>query len=165
MPTLEERIQRLDDIEAIRRLKLEYARHMSTPHPTDGPFPSEEFLNLFTDDIIWDAENIGRHEGKVALREFLTKLGGWVELAVQYMTNHAIDIAPSGTEATGRWLIWEPSINVGRALFNAATYKDEYKKVDGCWRFHRINVRLHFMTPYESGWVKEPWRAESEFDA
>jgi hypothetical protein len=23
----------------------------------------------------------------------------------------------------------------------------------------------HFMTPYESGWVKEQWREESEFDA
>ena len=57
--TLEERIQRLEDIEAIRRLK-----HRCMAYADDG-YDAESIVTLITPDAVWDGgEAFGRQEGR-----------------------------------------------------------------------------------------------------
>jgi Asp-tRNA(Asn)/Glu-tRNA(Gln) amidotransferase A subunit family amidase len=39
---------------------------------------------------------------------------------------------------------------------NAITYDDQYRKINGAWYASRMQVNVHFITPYEDGWVKTP---------
>jgi hypothetical protein len=71
------------------------------------------------------------------------------------MVGHAIDLAPSGHEASGTWYLWMPATLNGRAVWLAATYHDRYRKVGGQWLFSQMQVNVAFVTPYETGWVQE----------
>jgi len=72
MSSVEERLQRLEDREAIRELKIAYAK------ACDG-YNVDRILSLYTDDIVFDAgEQFGRHQVKAAVRTFLTET--WKQL-------------------------------------------------------------------------------------
>jgi SnoaL-like domain len=63
MPTLEERVQRLEDIEDIRRLKIRYAGLCDAQYDLDG------LASLFTDDAVWDGgSDFGVYQGKQAIQ-------------------------------------------------------------------------------------------------
>jgi ketosteroid isomerase-like protein len=151
MPTLEERVQRLEDIEAIRRLKIRYAGLCDAQY--DDP---DGIASLFTDDAVWDGGNdFGVHHGKQAIRAFFAGVSQQISFALHYMIGHAIDIAPSGHEASGTCYLWMPATLNGRAVWLAATYDNRYRKVGGQWLFSQVKVTVAFMTPYETGWVQE----------
>jgi len=150
MPTLEERVQRLEDIEAIRRLKIRYAALCDAQYDPDG------LASLFTDDAVWDGgSDFGVHQGKQAIHAFFAGVSKQITFALHFMIGHAIDIAPSGDEASGTWYLLEPATMNGRAVWIAATYNDRYRKVGGQWLFSHVKINLAFITPYETGWVKE----------
>jgi ketosteroid isomerase-like protein len=149
MSSVEERLQRLEDREAIRELKIAYAK------ACDG-YDIDQVVSLMTDDVVWDGgERFGRHEGKAAVRAFLSETWKQLTWALHYMTGESITIAPSGTEATGSWYLWEPCTMSDRAIWLAGRYDDEYRKVDGRWYFSRVTLRVDMSTPFEAGWVKQ----------
>jgi hypothetical protein len=151
MPTLEERVQRLEDLEDIRRLKIRYAGLCDAHY--DDP---DGLAALFTDDAVWDGgSDFGVYHGKQAIRAFFAGLSNQLTFALHYMVGHAIDIAPSGHEASGTWYLFEPGTLNGRAVWIAATYHDRYRKVGGQWLFSQMQVNVAFVTPYETGWVQE----------
>lgn len=153
MPTLEERVQQLEDIEAIRRLKMRYAQLCDANYNPDG------LAALFTEDAVWEGGQFGTHNGREAVRAFFAGVSQQISFALHYILGHQIDIAPSGTEATGSWYILEPATINNRAVWIAATYNDRYRKVDGRWLFSRVQANIAFLTPFESGWVKEQFMA------
>ena len=57
--------------------------------------------------------------------------------------------------ASGTWYLCVPATMNGRAVWLAGTYNDRYRKVGGQWLFSQVKVNMAFMTPYETGWVKE----------
>ena len=61
--SLEERIQRLEDIEAIKQLKAEYCAYCDDGYNPDG------IANLYTEDAVWDGGPFGRYEGRDAIRK------------------------------------------------------------------------------------------------
>ncbi len=149
MGSMEERLQILEDKEAIRELQFEYARLTDEQNP-------DAMAALFTEDAIWDGgEQFGRHEGRSAIHAFLKNTWQTLTWAIHLMTNPEIRIEPSGSEATGRWYLWEPATISGRPLWMVGSYVNRYRKVDGKWRFGHVQLSFEFMTPYESGWVKE----------
>ena len=163
MTDLEERVQRLEDIAAIQQLKLAYADCISSGLSGEGEFPRERFKNLFLPDAIWEANHYGQIEGNDAITDFYAKVGPKVSFVLQYQIGHTVEVAPSGTEATGQCYVWEPSSMAGRAIFSAGTYEERYRKVSDQWLFERVSVYIHFMTPYEDGWVKKPWPTRADF--
>jgi len=46
-----------------------------------------------------------------------------------------------------------------REALAAARYDDRFARVDGEWRFERIELRTRFVTTHQRGWAEEP-RAE-----
>ena len=151
MATVEERIQRLEDHEEIRRLKIEYARVV------DRFGSGDEYAALFTEDAVIDAGAVGGVlTGRAAIRDFFNGIRNTLTFFVHYMMGETIDILPSGTYAVGHWYLWEPATYNGQAVWIAITYDDEYKKVNGQWRCSFSRLNFHFMTPYDQGWVKKP---------
>ncbi len=150
MADLEERVQRLEAIEGIRRLKIRYAQLCDANYDPPG------LTALFTEDAVWDGGDLGRYEGHDQIRGFWEAASKSFTFALHYMIGHTIDVDPPFTSGTGHWYIWEPATVNGRAVFLGATYDDVYQKVGDDWRFKQVNANLHFFTPYEDGWVKTP---------
>ena len=151
MTTLEQEVQRLKDIEEIRLLKTRYAELCDDHYNPDG------LAALFTEDAVWDGSPMGRFVGREQIREFYAGVSARIPFALHMTMCHRIEIAPSGSEASGHWYTWTPAILHGRAVFMASNHSDEYKKAGGKWLIHRVKSTIHFITPYESGWVKEPF--------
>ena len=151
MASIEQEVQRLKDIEEIRALKTRYAELCDDNYNPDG------LAALFTEDAIWHGPPMGTFHGPKEIREFFAGVSAHLTFALHMTMCHRIEIGPSGTDAIGHWYTWTPATMDGRAVFIAATYDDEYKKVNGAWLFHRVNAHIHFLTPYEAGWVKEPF--------
>ncbi len=150
MPTIEQRLQRLENIEAIRRLKQGYARL------ADEDFDPVGLSNLFTEDATWHSDEMGYHlEGREKIHAFFVPGAEMYPFSLHYMLGEIIDVDDNGIDATGSWYVWVPLTVKGRAAFLAATYDDTYKKVDGSWLIAASNVHLAFFTSYEEGWAKE----------
>jgi hypothetical protein len=59
---LEKRLQTLEDIETIKRLKARYCAMCDAGYDSDG------LAGLFTEDAVWDGGSFGRFEGREAIR-------------------------------------------------------------------------------------------------
>jgi hypothetical protein len=161
---MEKELQRLKDIEEIRRLQHIYGFYLTT-------FMNEEMIDLFTDS---PETSLEWPEGT-----FLTKKGVKTsfgstnknmnpEFMHQLMQlQGVIDVAEDGRTAKGRW--WgfgamampkSESLNteakdegVSQAMA-CGTYENEYLKEDGIWKMWKIKwAPLYTFTP-ENGWVK-----------
>ena len=158
MASLEERVRRWEETEAIKRLKFRYGALIDEGLGGGaGAFPQQEFLDQFTDDAVWEANYHGRFEGKQAIRDFLAGVSGSVTFSLHYMMNPAIELAPSGVDATGHWLSFETLTVDGGAVWLATDYDDVYTKESGRWQFRHVKAQIFFMTPYEQGWVRQPF--------
>ena len=75
--SLEERIQILEDIEAIRRLKSLYSLYWDAGFKSDDD-PAQnaaKLADLFTEDAVWaDVADSYRVEGRTAIREFTERI-------------------------------------------------------------------------------------------
>ena len=145
--TLEVRLRRLEDIEALKALKCRYAEYC------DNDYNPDQLAPLFTRDAIWDGEVLGVYEGREAIRAFFAVAPTAMPFAVHHVTNPVIEV--EGDRATGSWLLWQPCVHAsGTALWIAGRYHDEYRREDGVWRFARVTFRPNMISPYEAGWAK-----------
>lgn len=151
---LERRIQILEDIEAIRKLKARYA------DACDRDYDADTLASLFAPDAIWDGGSFGRYEGREAIRQFFQGVSNDIPFAMHYMINPIIEV--NGDTATGKWHLFQTCTfsENNQAIFGAARYDEEYRRHDGEWLFWRLKLTSSFWTPYEEGWVKRPFVQE-----
>ncbi len=72
---------------------------------------------------------------------------------MHYMINPIIQV--EGDAATGEWHLFQTCTFAGdEAIFGAARYHEEYRRIDDKWLFWRLRLTSSFWTPYEAGWVK-----------
>jgi ketosteroid isomerase-like protein len=152
--TIEERLRRLEDVEAIRVLKARYCDRCDAGYDADG------IAELMTDDAVWDGgSTFGVFEGREAIRAHFRGASQRVSIARHQVMNPMIEVA--GDEATGQWLLFQPCTVAGagpggeRAVWLAATYHDRYRRVDGRWLISATVIDVAFFTPYDRGWVDE----------
>lgn len=151
MNTLEQRIQRLEDLEAIRHLNAQYCRRLD-----DGDW--DGVVELFTDDGVFDG--LSRAEGRTAMRESFAALGDKGLTAFwHFITNMEIEV--DGDRATVRSFLWMPCVNDGAACIAAGRYTDRLRKVDGAWRYEVMQVRFNFFGPLANGWDENQFATES----
>ncbi len=147
---LERRIQRLEDIEAIKKLKARYA------DACDRNYDADTLASLFAEDAIWDGGLFGVHNGREEIRTFFQGVSSDITFAMHYMMNPIIDV--DGDEATGEWYLFQTcTFNGDQAIFGAARYDEQYRLIDGQWLFWRLKLTSFFWTPFEEGWVKRPF--------
>ena len=149
MASLEERTQRLEDIGAVRRVLLRLGESC------DGPYDADTFVSLMTEDAIMDLMEMGVYRGRQAIHDFIAGLREHISFTLHYWCGFLIDIAPSGTEATATWYGMETPTIEGRAVLGGLTHDARLRKVEGRWMLTHLGQHLHFLTPYDKGWVKE----------
>ena len=146
--TLDRRLQRFEDIEALRNLKHRYCTYC------DGGYDADRLAPLFTEDAIWDGGPLGYFSGRAAIHKFFVGCSKVVSFAIHHVTNSIIVV--DGDRATGEWLLWEPMVfarSGEQAMWMAARYNDIYRRVDGEWRFAHVKLELRMLSPYEEGFA------------
>lgn len=145
---LAKRIQVLEDIEAIKRLRARYSLHIDS-----GEW--DEVADLFTRDAVWEGGPVGHYEGQDAIRTFMRAIPELVSFALHYVTNPLIEV--NGDEATGHWYLLEPSTMAknNEAAWGISMYHDRYVRENDQWKFAEVRLRVVFWTPYEKGWAKQ----------
>ncbi len=146
---LHARVQKLEDIEEIKRLKFKYCNLV------DAGFLADELGALFTQDGTWEAgEPWGSFEGREAIIEFFRAQQAVVNFSVHALSNPEIDL--DGDTAKGRWRTLVPATlnleegSVAHWMF--CDYTDEYQKVGGCWLFSRVKADVTRAATYAEGW-------------
>lgn len=154
---MEKRLQRLEDIDAIRTLKCEHALASD-----DHPNLAKRLLAIVTDDIVLEyGAEFGQFQGKEKLNELLQNTPfPWT---IHYMIPKRIDVADDGQTAQGIWYLWEPATapepgtGIVRAMWLGGVYEDSYRKMpDGSWKISKIKLDMKLMAPYADGWAKTP---------
>lgn len=151
MKTIEERLCVLEDLEEIRTLKARYAA------ACDDNYNADQIAALFAEDAVWDGGALGKADGRAAIRKFFNRAAKFFPFAIHNVMNPIIEV--DGDRATGQWYLLQPATMASgnQAVWLAATYHDEYVRLDGRWMFKRLKVTSLFLTPYEQGWAKKPF--------
>jgi len=147
---LSRRIQRLEDVEAVRNLKARYCE------ACDDNYNPEAIASLFVEDAVWDGGDLlGVYRGREAIRQHMAEVSGRIRFAVHYCAlNPRITVEQDVAHA--HWYGLVPmELSSGAAVWFACTYDDTMVRVGGEWLFKTVIVRGLFRTPYDEGWAKK----------
>jgi hypothetical protein len=145
MSTLEEKIQRLTDIEDIKQLKFRYAAYCDQEYDEDG------IASCFAEDGVWDGgEKFGVYNGREAIREYFSGSDDIMKFAMHYTTNPLIEI--DGDTATGQWHLWQPMVlkENTQPIWLMAQYNDQFVRQDNKWLIKNLAVTAKSFTPHDT---------------
>lgn len=157
--TLEQRIQRLEDIDEIAKLQARYIDF------NDGgwkggthQFP-EAVADLFVDDGVWEGPSgTARVEGREAIAELFRQFAA-VPFIVHCVSNPLIEV--DGDEAHGEWHAIIPStMPDGQGLWTIGKYINDYVRTPQGWKYKRLYFEAATITRYEQGWGKEQFSGQ-----
>lgn len=147
---IEKRLQILEDVESIKRLKAKYCHYCDDNYNPDG------IASLFTQDGVWDGGEIwGRYEGTEAIKKYFAAAPQSISFGIHTVLTPFIEV--EGEKAKGTWyLLMSATMKKGnQAVWGAERYDDEYVKVDGEWKMKVLKLTTFYWTPYELGWAKK----------
>ena len=145
MPTLEERLQRLEDEAAIRDLAARFA-----DASTRGDH--EAMLSLFAPDAVF---GIGEPfaftaHGTKEIAAFFHQLRDGKDFFVQFVHSGLIQL--DGNRASARWLVHESASGPGhhgaeKGYYDPSVFVlDELEKIDGQWLLKKRNYPFIFIS-------------------
>jgi len=144
------RVERLEAIEAITRLKHQYLAY------ADDSFDPDGIASLFTEDALWDGEAFGRYVGREAIRKHFRDDAGDFIFCAHLAANPIIDI-DGPDKARGKWrmlmLATMRSQGQKEDRWFLCAYDEEYQRVDGKWLFKSIKCHANFFAPHRTGWA------------
>ncbi len=151
----ERRLQRQEDIEAIKRLQRAYGYYLDKSL-------YRAVADLFTNDGEIEIAARGVYKGRERIHEFLVRLlGNGVEGPVHgHVGNHfqlqaIVTLDDGGTTARARWRAWVQVGDLGGAAnWLEGPYEVEYRKESGIWKIASLVWFPTFTTPYADGWGK-----------
>lgn len=150
--TIEQRLARLEAIEAIRSLRHRYARICDTGRDAD------RLRTIFTPDAVWDGgERFGVHRGIDAILAHAAASQQRFVWNVHYLTAPMIEVDDELESASGTWYLWEPC-NVAtpggtEPSVVIGSYEDRYRRLGGEWRIAAVRLSTIAMAahgPWES---------------
>lgn len=133
--TLEQRVQRMEDESAIRRILIEYGAFLDAKDYA-------AYAGLFAHDGVWIG-GFGSFTGPAAIRQMLeANLGapepGFVNKSNFHMlTNPLIEIDGDRAHVTSKYLFWTRSPDNSPTPLLAGRYVDEFLRQDGQWKIAR----------------------------
>ena len=136
MTELQQRITRLEDIEAIKQLKARYS------HICDDLHNPDTIASVFAEDGIWESEDFGKAVGHQEIRDLFKGFRNMFTFSQHNMMNPVIEI--NGDRATGIWYIMGPwTLKAGdKETWMALRYDDDYVKTNGEWKYQHLRVVL-----------------------
>jgi hypothetical protein len=151
---LEQKVQTLDDIEAIKRLQKAYGFYLER-----GMY--QEIVDCFSDspDVILNWLE-GQYHGKEGVKTYFTFL--CKEFAPPHLLHQlmqlagVVDVNEDGVTARGRWygfggLLFPKSLGSQRMLASGI-YENEYVKEDGVWKILSFKWMMPYTIDITSGW-------------
>ncbi len=158
MTDLETRIQQLEDLEAIRRLKHYYYCHCVDRAVAGDASASEETISRFADNIVADFTGQPLVEGKEAVAAFYAQsVPAFLSWCQHRVMNEVIDI--DGDTATALWYIDCPATfrpgnpsGLEGSGFIAGRYAEEYIREDGVWKWTKITALLDVQKSFTDNW-------------
>ena len=157
---LEQRVQRQDDIQAVRTLQFKYGYFMDK-------CLFAEIVELFCEDAELRFMG-GIFRGKAGARRLYGGSSGLNGPADGILFEHIIaqdvvDIAPDGRTAYGRFRTFlqggvhetkkDAPPQIPSQFWEAGIYENEYVKEGGVWKFKVFNYRVVYQANYETGWA------------
>lgn len=142
---LQARVQRLEDLEALRQLKGRYAYRVDRCHVTPSQENAEAAAALFSDDAVLDLP-VGRYEGKAAiLNAFAKDFPAATAWSVHYVTGPD-QLEVHGDKADGRWYVLfylqgRTPAGSPPAAANAywGIYEEKYVRTATGWKFQSVH--------------------------
>lgn len=142
--SIEERIERLEDIEAIKHLTACYSFHINKGW--NGKVVHVDAMpEIFAEDAQWESKAmkvkaVGLQEIIKALQEQTVH----TDFSMHSYTNPIIDVY--GDKATGNWLFWIASIRNGGSPNEVFMSEDIiYVRTDKGWRVKQVDVHFGMM--------------------
>lgn len=165
------RLQALEDIEEIKRLKTLYGENWDAGwSDTPGQGSGAKLAALFVEDGIWDGRPIvadvlhGREAIKDSCEEFVrfntyTPSGEKREfeaMSLHIATNPRVDVDGDTAKASFTGLLLTAEAESGQSFWCAGRYRDELARTEQGWRFTKVKFNYALFTPFDGeGWVKE----------
>jgi hypothetical protein len=157
--SLEARLQAVEDVQAIQRLKARYAELVDRRYSKGRPREGAELeriaagiADLFTEDGVWDGgPALGLCQGR---QEIARRMG---EPTLDFSWHFFLKprILVEGDRASARWDILSPcTTRGGGPHWMVGTEDDDYRKVDGHWLHRSMKLTVVFLSPHETGWTK-----------
>lgn len=147
------RIQRLEDIEAIKEVKARYGQ------AADPTMNVDEMMSLFAEDAVLDIERFSVSEGTAEIRQFMAERGFlWM---FHCMIPLFVKVSEDGRTARGGWKLWElgtmkdEQTGEPEAVWIGGVYDDEFVKENGEWKFKKVKLKMDLISPYSEGWAKK----------
>ena len=142
MTSIEQRLQILEDKDAIRELTAKYCYAVVAQE-------SEILINMFTEDGAFDMSPEMHFEGRTQLTElYTTKIAE--ATPKPFIQNHVIEV--NGDTASGKCAVEIRLVEEGKAFTAAGYYNDTYRRVDGEWKFAHRDFNLYHWVPLAEGW-------------
>jgi ketosteroid isomerase-like protein len=140
--SLEDRVRRLEDLEAIRQSDAVYCRLLD-----DGDWPA--LVQLFTPDGTFDG--LSAVTGHAELLAFFSGLS---DAGLTTFWHHVsnLEISVDGDTASVRSLLWQPCVVEGVPHVAAGRYRDRLVRTDAGWRYRLKQVRFFYWAPLAGGW-------------
>jgi hypothetical protein len=130
-PSLEARVQRLEDLEEIRTVLVNYGRFLDA-----RDFYS--YSHLFAKDGEWIG-GLGKVQGPDAIQAFMEKSIGTTNTAHNYhlLSNFEIDVHGDTATAWSRWAFVVPGPDKKPVIAQGGHYDDTFVRENGHWKFKR----------------------------
>jgi hypothetical protein len=141
---LEQRLKRMEDIEAIKRLKALYYDICDDDHNPD------RIVELFVEHGSWAGEGF-EATGRAAIHELFASFGGTISETLHAGVNPIIDV--DGDRATGVWYTMGifKFTDGGQRQLMAARYDDTYLRLDDQWKLEHLRTQLRVSVDLSPG--------------
>ncbi|MBT4520497.1 MAG: nuclear transport factor 2 family protein [Halieaceae bacterium] len=146
MTDLEQKVQRMQDLEDIRDLPRRYAHLVWQGKPI-------ETVDLFCADGIVDLgpEDGGEIRGAENLRAIYSEKVGTDQMMLHpFVHNHVIDL--NGDHASGTAYLDLRCIKDGESLMGSGYYEDQYIREQGKWKFKKRRLTVCYLVPPGQSW-------------
>jgi len=154
LANLAARAERIEDINAIKRLQRAYGYYLD-----EGRW--DDVADLFADDASVEIGLDGVYRGRAHIRDYFRAMGeghqglraGQLNEYLQLMP--VITLQPGGQRARGTWRAVILAGQLGKdAYWAEGPYENEYVKQDGVWKIAGLHWFQTLWVPYEGGWAK-----------
>lgn len=143
---LEQRIQRLEDIEAIKKLQATYGHYVNKGW-NDKVMFCKEVTAMFTEDATWESPAMGvLARGRNEIAEMFEDMNASYEFFMHSFSNPIIDI--DGDTAKAQWLLLLGGNFEDTITLTYASYDNDYVRTSQGWLIKAI--RLHIARVLET---------------
>lgn len=150
--TLEERVQRLEDVEAITRLMSEYGRCV------DDDYDLDSMAELLTEDLVWESNEFGSYTSREDYLAGQKKIAEGVAWGFHHMVPVSIELEDDNVAHGIFYLLMLATFaddEGDHPMVISARYENEFRKMDDGWRCSRMKVGFHQVSRITKGWVRE----------